>query len=386
MSAREKLLRMAIVAYLSEIVAGQQIGNNPEIAIAELLPFRSFVQHRPQQSVLQREAVPAAELRRDILLPRIDAIAGILIRLSHQRRLVGEGRGEQFAQRLVERGGIAAVRRLDKTPRHVLEQQTRIARGVSSAPVGPGLIALVQRRAVDLGHRPAALGRKPAQAAVADKSRQIERAVVVETALGHRQRPYEHSLARQGREVERRSAPNGRIAEQQALGFPLGMSFEHIGMGHARRIGTLVVEPQIEPLLLGGMHEAVENGQFVVAAQIIVRIDIRGHAPIAVIQNPSDHRILRALLARHAVSVHIHPVTQGRVPELLAQGFRALRGRDVREQKRGRQPPWFHHSHKQTESFEVVLSSISLIRSYERTVRSASPKFKTTYCPDRFRI
>ena len=140
MSAREKLLRMAIVAYL---------------------------------------------------LPRIDAIAGILIRLSHQRRLVGEGRGEQFAQRLVERGGIAAVRRLDKTPRHVLEQQTRIARGVSSAPVGPGLIALVQRRAVDLGHRPAALGRKPAQAAVADKSRQIERAVVVETALGHRQRPYE---------------------------------------------------------------------------------------------------------------------------------------------------------------------------------------------------
>ena len=278
------------------------------------------------------------------------------------------------------------MRRLDKAPRHILEQQTRIARGVSSTPVGSGLITLVQRRAVDLGHRPAALGRKPAQAAVTDKSRQIERAIVVETALGHRQRPYEHSLARQGREVERRSAPNGRIAEQQALGFPLGMSFEHIGMGHARRIGTLVVEPQIEPLLLGGMHEAVENGQFVVAAQIIVRIDIRGHAPIAVIQNPSDHRILRALLARHAVSVHIHPVTQGRVPELLAQGFRALRGRDVREQKRGRQPPWFHHSHKQTESFEVVLSSISLIRSYERTVRSASPKFKTTYCPDRFRI
>ena len=53
MSAREELLRTAVVAYLSEIVAGQQIGNDPEIAIAELLSFRSFVQHQPQQSVLQ---------------------------------------------------------------------------------------------------------------------------------------------------------------------------------------------------------------------------------------------------------------------------------------------------------------------------------------------
>ena len=99
------------------------------------------------------------------------------------------------------------------------------------------------------------------------------------------------------------------------------MFVQNIGVGHPRRVELLVVEPQVEPPFLCGMYEAVEHLELLLAFEVVVRIDIRGHTAVAVGDYPLDHGVLSPFVVGHAVPVDIHSILETRRLESFAQPF-----------------------------------------------------------------
>ena len=317
-SARFELLRGTIFPYLTKIVPAHEIRDDPEIPVAEFLPFRPPIQHHRQQHVFQIGTVTGHEFGRYVFFPRVDAVSEVRERQSHRRRFVGKRGGEKGSEFLCKSLRVAPVRQFDEPFGYFGHQQTRVARR-RSAPVGAGLESGVKRRVRNLGDRPRAVGSRPPDPTVANRRQQAPRPVVFQLPVDRRHRFDQDRLSRQQRQVDGGSAVDGRIFKKKAFRLPLRMFVEHVGVGHSGRIASFVVQPQVQSARFRCVDEPIEYFQLFVAFEVFVRVDVGRHAAVPVGDDPLDHRVLLPVVARHTVSVDVHPVFERGFQEIGLQ-------------------------------------------------------------------